>query len=175
MRCEGYLLITRDVRRSQAFYETVLNAQATLELEKHVVFKGGFSLLQEDDWRVFSEMNSRPCSYAHHTGQLVFETDNIAEFTQKLARFPEIKLLHPLKELPWGRKAIRFYDPDGHVVEVGESMELVIKRFLENGLSIAETALRSEFPEEYVRRCKEEMQSEKINLGTENEEAGERS
>ena len=34
----------------------------------------------------------------------------------------------------------RFYDPDGHLIEVGESMKMVIKRFLDRGMTMEEIA-----------------------------------
>jgi len=40
-----------------------------------------------------------------------------------------------------------------HIIEVGESMEIVIKRFLKQGLSVEETANRTMHPIEYVRKC----------------------
>ena len=33
----------------------------------------------------------------------------------------EINYVHKLKEYPWGQKAIRIYDPDGHMIEIGET------------------------------------------------------
>jgi len=40
-----------------------------------------------------------------------------------------------------------------HIIEVGESMESVARRFLSKGLSIEETAKRISMPEEFVNQC----------------------
>lgn len=157
MRCEGYMLITRDLREAKRFYTEVIGARIVLELEKHVVFEEGFSLLQEDDWRDFAELEGNVFSYRHHTGQLVFEVEDLEAFLHRLAGMPSLQLLHPVKEHHWGRRAVRFYDPDGHVVEVGESMELVVKRFLRQGMSLEKTAKKTEFPLWYVLKCKNEI------------------
>ena len=37
---------------------------------------------------------------------------------------------------------IRFYDLDGHLIEVGEDMKMVIKRFLNTGMSMEEVSER---------------------------------
>lgn len=37
---------------------------------------------------------------------------------------------------------MRFYDPDGHLIEVAESVRLVAQRFRNEGLSNEEIALR---------------------------------
>ena len=52
-----------------------------------------------------------------------------------------------------GQRVIRFYDPDMHIIEVGESMLTVVKRFISQGLSIEETAERTQHPIEFIRAC----------------------
>ena len=46
-------------------------------------------------------------------------------------------MLTTLKEDEWGQRSIRFYDPDKHIIDVGESMKVVIKRFLLSGVSVS--------------------------------------
>ena len=38
--------------------------------------------------------------------------------------------MHPVKEHSWGQRVVRFYDPDRHIIEVGENMKVVCRRFL---------------------------------------------
>ena len=45
-------------------------------------------------------------------------------------------------EAGWGQRSIRFYDLDGHIIEVGENMKMVVKRFLDSGMSMEETSKR---------------------------------
>ena len=56
-------------------------------------------------------------------------------------------------EHSWGQRVIRFYDPDKHIVEVGENIIMVVRRFLNSGLSIEDTAIRMEVPIDYVKSC----------------------
>ena len=37
---------------------------------------------------------------------------------------------------------IRFYDLDGHIIEVGEDMKMVIKRFLASGMTMEEISVK---------------------------------
>ncbi|MDQ1252590.1 MAG: hypothetical protein QG646_1712 [Euryarchaeota archaeon] len=85
--------------------------------------------------------------------ELYFEEEDMDSFLQKLKEISYIEYVHGLKEQPWGQRVIRFYDPDKHIVEVGEPMESVVKRFLSKGLSIEETSKRTLMPEEFVRQC----------------------
>jgi len=41
-----------------------------------------------------------------------------------------------------GQRVVRFYDLDEHIIEVGESMKMVINRFLFSGLSMKEISIK---------------------------------
>ena len=78
-----------------------------------------------------------------HNMELYFEEDDIDSFIAKLKQRNDIRYLGDgVKEAAWGQRAIRFYDLDGHIIEVGENMKMVVKRFLDSGLSIEETSKR---------------------------------
>ena len=49
-------------------------------------------------------------------------------------------------EHEWGQRVIRIYDLDGHVIEIGESLEYVARRFLEEGMGLEETARKTQLP-----------------------------
>ena len=72
-------------------------------------------------------------------------------FIEKLNQYPyEIVYVNPLMEHDWGQRVIRIYDPDGHIIEVGESLEYVAKRYLKSGMSVEETALKTQLPQAQV-------------------------
>ena len=56
-------------------------------------------------------------------------------------------------EHSWGQRVVRFYDPDNHIVEVGENIIMVVRRFLNSGLSIEDIAVRMDVPIDYVKSC----------------------
>jgi len=58
------------------------------------------------------------------------------------------RLVSPIspREQPWGQRGVRVYDPDGHIVEVGEPMWVVVQRFLAQGMSAAAVAERTSMP-----------------------------
>ena len=45
-------------------------------------------------------------------------------------------------EHSWGQRVVRFYDLDGHIVEVGEDMKMVVNRFLASGMTMEEVSIR---------------------------------
>jgi hypothetical protein len=63
-----------------------------------------------------------------------------------------VQFVHPLREHPWGQRVFRLYDPDGHIVELGEPMPVVIQRFLVQHMSAEEIAQRTSMPLEIVQQ-----------------------
>lgn len=159
MKLEGTMLIVKDMDVSRQFYQEVLSGTVVLDLGVYVIFEGGYCLMTESQWTEFLENPAAAYTYGHNVGELSFEDDDIGAFMQHLGTFSGVKILNPLKEYPWGQRAVRFYDPDHHIIEVGESMKVVVKRFLRSGLSIEETMERSMFPRVFVEMCNAELQA----------------
>ena len=85
--------------------------------------------------------------------ELYFEEEDLQRFSENIIKADDIRLIHPLMEHPWGQRVLRFYDPDMNIIEVGESMEAVVKRFLRGGMSIEETSKRTQYPVRFVTKC----------------------
>ena len=62
-----------------------------------------------------------------------------------------MELVHAPLEHRWGQRVVRLYDPDRHVIEVGEAMSDVCRRFRDSGLDEEGIARRMDVPVEYVR------------------------
>lgn len=67
--------------------------------------------------------------------EITFEESHFDDFLIKLKEYPNIEYLRNVVEHDWGQRVIRFYDLDGHIVEVGEEMKMVINRFFKAGMS----------------------------------------
>ena len=73
-------------------------------------------------------------------------------FCERLKSF-DVSYVHKLFEHRWGQRVVRFYDPDKHIIEVGETLTRVVLRFIESGLTAEETAVRMDIPVDFVRAC----------------------
>jgi hypothetical protein len=82
--------------------------------------------------------------------ELYFEVDDFDAFLEELAARPEIELVHPPKKHEWQQRVARLYDPDGHIIEVGESMAVIARRYLAEGKTVEETARLIQFPVAFV-------------------------
>ena len=78
--------------------------------------------------------------------ELYFEEDDFDTFINKLQTIKTIEYIHPVIEHAWVQRVIRFYDPDYHIIEVGENMKNVCKRYLDKGMSIEEISEKMGIP-----------------------------
>ena len=76
--------------------------------------------------------------------EICFEESDFDGFLKRLERFPGIDRLGTVTEQGWGQRVVRFYDPDGHIIEVGEEMKTVIERFLATGMTLEEVSVRTD-------------------------------
>ena len=81
-----------------------------------------------------------------------FEEDNFDKFADKLKKCA-VEYVHPVKEHSWGQRVVRLYDPDKHIIEVGENIKMVCKRFINTGMTVDQVAKRMDVPIDYVNAC----------------------
>lgn len=62
-------------------------------------------------------------------------------------------MVHPPKKHEWQQRVVRVYDPDFHMIEIGESMEVIAKRYLSQGLSVEKVSEIIQHPIEFVKNC----------------------
>ena len=139
------LLVVTDMEKAITFYEEVIGDRVAMNFGENVQFEGGFALQEINKWK---EMIRRKSNDA----ELYFEEKDFDKFLEYLKEFPEIQYVHPIEEAPWGQRVVRFYDPDFHIIEVGEPMDAVIKRLFESGMTVEQVSEKSQYPIEYVKR-----------------------
>lgn len=150
------MLVVDDITRSKEFYERVLNQKTVLDFGENITFSGGFSLQSKSSWTNFLHLkNTEDIKLGALNFELYFEIDNFDEVMSAIKKYDDVKLVHEPVKYPWGQRVVRIFDPDRHVIELGESMKTVILRFLDSGMSIEDTAKISQHPEEYVKWCVE--------------------
>ena len=54
----------------------------------------------------------------------------------------DISYVHPVIEHRWGQRAVRIYDPDRHIIEIGEPLPAVARRFAGQGMDVEQIARR---------------------------------
>ena len=162
MKFTGTMIVVQDMEKSRNFYETLLNQKVQMDLGANVSYEG-FAIQSLETWMNFIEKEENDINLLKNNNfELYFEINDYDAFIEKLENFKdfEIEIVHKTKEFPWGQRVIRFYDPDYHLIEVGESIESVIKKFLGEGVSVEDISNKTGFPVEHVQSLKNQL---KIN------------
>ena len=119
MRLKNILLVVEDVERSIAFYKELFGLQVIRRFDGNVILTEGLVLQERKIWE---NLVGQQINYQGNATELYFIENNLEGFQEKLEECSfEIKYVHKLKEYSWGQKAIRIYDPDGHMIEIGET------------------------------------------------------
>lgn len=147
------LIAVKDMEASKAFYQIVMRQSIGLDLGANVSFgeEPSFFAVQLD-YKGLVGVEDFAVAHGGGDHELVFEEAAFDAFLAHLEQFDGIRYLHAAKEYPWGQRVVRFYDPDMHIIEVGESMESVFKRFHAQGMSLEAVAERTQHPVDYVRQ-----------------------
>ena len=144
------LLAVTDLEKSIRFYEEVIGERVAMNFGENVQFEGGFALQEMKTWK--SMIHNAKVRRNGNASELYFEEDDLDDFIDYLRGFSEILYVHGVETMPWGQRIVRFYDPDFHIIEVGEAMDSVIKKMLKSGMTVEQVSEKSQYPIEYVNR-----------------------
>ena len=147
MKFMNPLLAVSDMERSVSFYKTVLGLDKIADFGANVTLTGGVALQTQETWAQFIETDA--LTWNGKVSELYFEEDDFDTFAERL-RGQDIRYVHPVKEHAWGERVVRFYDPDGHIIEVGENIQSVCRRFADSGMTPEQIAVRMDVPPEAV-------------------------
>ncbi len=153
------LLVVESTSESRKFYEELFHLKVIADFGENITFGDPdthlpmFALQSKTSWVDFTGKKAEDILLKSNGFELVFEEEDFDDFIVRLKEMPDYEPVHDIIEYPWAQRVIRFYDPSKHIIEVGESMVCIAKRFLASGLSAEETAKRIMHPVEFVQAC----------------------
>lgn len=154
MEFKGPLLVVADMEKSKAFFRETLGLRVIMDFGANVTLTGGIFLQTKNSWKDFINASTDEIAFGGKDGELYFEEDDFDAFIDRIRGIEGIRYIHPVKEYQWGQRVVRFYDPDSHIIEVGENLKTVCRRFLDSGMTAEETAGRMGVPIEFVNGCR---------------------
>ena len=120
MRLKNVLITVNDIEKSKKFYRELFGLSVVLDQGGNVILTEGLVL---QDVKIWKEFLRKDIVWKNHATELYFEETDIEAFVKKLEAYPEpIQYVNSLMEHSWGQKVVRFYDPDGNLIEVGTPM-----------------------------------------------------
>ena len=150
MKLKNPMLVVSDMEKSVEFYKKVFGLHVIMDFGANKTLTGGLALQTLETYSEF--IGTEDISFGGNNFEIYFEEDNFDKFTDKLKEF-EIEYVHPIIEHSWGQRVVRFYDPDKHIIEVGENLKAVCRRFWENGMTPEQVAERMDVPMKFVNAC----------------------
>lgn len=150
MKLNSPMLVVTNIDKSVEFYNKVLGLRVIMDFGANKTLTGGLVLQTIDTYREF--IGKDEIKFGGNNFEIYFEEDEFDNFIDNLEKC-NVELVHPVKEHSWGQRVVRFYDPDKHIIEVGENMKIVCKRFLNGGMTPERLAKRMDVPIEFVIDC----------------------
>lgn len=134
------VIAVANIKTARKFYKDLFGLELYQDYGINISFTCGISLQQEFNWLV--NLPKDKVLNNSNNIELCFEEEHFDQFLEKLKKYLDINYLDDVIEHDWGQRVIRFYDLDGHIIEVGENMKMVIKRFLDSGMSMEQISLK---------------------------------
>ena len=117
MKLKNILIVVKDLERSLQFYQDLFGLKTILSGEGNVILTEGLVLQEEKIWK---EATGKETIVPNHACELYFEESQIEAFVERLEKlYPSVQYETGLTRYDWGKKVLRIYDPDGHLIEIG--------------------------------------------------------
>lgn len=121
MKLKNILIVVTDIEKSKRFYEELFGLKVITDFGENVILTEGLVLQQKNVWE---DGIKKVVSFGGHDAELYFEESDMEGFLTKLKNSDlKVEFVNELTpDHPWGGRVVRLYDPDRHVVEVGEAV-----------------------------------------------------
>ena len=119
------IVFVKDLQKSKAFYSATLGLKIEQEYDTIVFFENHFVIHDGNNLR-HTIYGKKPVFNGRKGAKnllIYLETDDIMKQYENIKK-RGVRIIHGIVEQNWGQKVFRFYDPDGHIVEIGEAMHL---------------------------------------------------
>ena len=121
MKLRNILIAVKNIEKSKQFYHDLFGLELILDNDGNMILTEGLVLQDEKIWREFLGRDVIP---ENNSCELYFEESDLEGFVEKLERlYPEVRYVNRLMVHSWGQKVVRFYDPDGNLIEVGTPVQ----------------------------------------------------
>jgi len=144
------VIFCNDIEKQREFYEKFLEQKVSQDLGNCLVFENGFSLWKLDKkYPISKELGYTYEPIGNRNLELCFETEKFGDAVEKVV-VSDLRMLHNVAEEEWGQYTIRFYDPEGNLVEIGETLKCMVSRMKSAGMSIEEIEKKSGLEKRFI-------------------------
>ena len=124
MKLKNVLIVVNDIERAKTFYHELFGLDVIRDFGENVMLTEGLVLQERKSWET---LIGREAVFGGCDAELYFEERNLDLFLDKLRAFAgkgetPVQFLNKEEECGSGKRVVRIFDPDGHVIEVGETV-----------------------------------------------------
>ncbi|HPG41980.1 MAG TPA: hypothetical protein PLP19_17085 [bacterium] len=156
IRFHSTAIFVKDITVAKQFYIETLHQVIEHDFGKNVILKSGITLWEISNSHIIPRelgpeyvRNERSARF-----ELYFETESLEQISKQL-QTRGVQFLHPLHEEPWGQRTIRLFDPDHHLIEIGEPLSVFVKRLNQEGMTPEQVSAKTSVPLKTVRELLE--------------------
>ena len=116
MKLKNVLIVVSDLERAKAFYRDMFGLSVVLDGEENVILTEGLVLQEKSVWE--KAVGGRVIEKSLGS-ELYFEEPQLEGFVRRLEEYGEpVEMVKGLSEDLGDGNMIRFFDPDGNLIEV---------------------------------------------------------
>lgn len=116
------IIFTGNIEASKAFYNGLLCLAVLQDAGTFVLLEGNLGLHKTEAFYEYMDKQYNGEAMGRDNLDLYFTTDELEAAEQRL-KSAGVKFIHGIRKCPWGESVLRVYDPDGHIVEIGDAAQ----------------------------------------------------
>lgn len=101
-----------------------------------------FVLSLQQDFNCLVNLPKESIMRKSNNVEICFREQDFDGFLKRLKQYANIEYIGETVAHNWRQGVIWFYDLDGHIIEVGEDMKMVINRFLDSGMTMEKASVK---------------------------------
>jgi catechol 2,3-dioxygenase-like lactoylglutathione lyase family enzyme len=159
---KGPAAYVRNLDRSRAFYEDLIGLKVERIMTHDgraiaVAYTAGLSIWAADHAFnvIFGSSPDTVPAAERPVWESAFEVDDVKAIYER-AIGAGSGFAHPLRELPWGQRTFRVYDPDRNLLDIGETHQAAVRRMVAGGMPREKVAEKICLPVETIDRMIQE-------------------
>lgn len=120
MKLKNFLIVVKDIKKAEKYYHDLFGLETLTDNDGNMILSDGLALQEAKFWQGFLGKEIIP---KNNSCELYFEEKDVDGFCVRLKTlYPETEFVNLPMTHSWGQRVVRFYDPDGNLIEVGTPM-----------------------------------------------------
>ena len=120
IRLDTNIIFVKDVQKSNELYEGILGMKVKFDHGTIIIYENGFAVHEHKSiHKTVFKKDDVDRKLGNNNLISYFISDEIEYYYDKIQQ-SGFDIIHPIEKQSWGEKVFRFYDYDGHIVEIGD-------------------------------------------------------